>query len=507
MSKNLTVTLLASLIASASMLSAAESPPGATPPNVVADPPKFTHDWPGYNGPDGTFADQSRVPLLDDLSQARLVWTSEQDDLGYGKTSSHGGHTYGPKSHPSGSCSLIVAGGRVIVTYFSPKNSVVADDVILALDAATGKSVWKQVYAGKGFNRGAGKHPNYGPTPAAGDGKVFHLGTSGRVYAVDLATGKPLWESDVGDYPEHYRTVMAGVPVRADLDLMASQIREPGRKAMRSTVCPLTVIDGVAMVPADRLYAFETATGKELWKLDGASRVPSPAVINGKTYALCSGADQKMRLVEPKTGKVLWTEPIGISFNTTHGFIVADGKAFVPYKKVANVGHWDTAPLAAFALSEIGPKLLWQTKDEAHSETYFAYRDGVLYANLPDKRVKAFKADDGTLLSDLDVSNSMSIHGHLHLWGDRLVLIGDDCHESLAHVCYYQSCTAGAKDLRLSGQALAPRTFKQYHGVGGYECWMRPAFADGFMFTRSVNKETGQGAILCWDLRAQPAAR
>ena len=44
-----------------------------------AEGPKVTHDWPGYTGPDGSFADQSRVPLLDDLSRAVLLWTSEHD--------------------------------------------------------------------------------------------------------------------------------------------------------------------------------------------------------------------------------------------------------------------------------------------------------------------------------------------------------------------------------------------------------------------------------------------
>lgn len=477
---------------------------GTLSPAAHAEGPMVTHGWPCYTGPDGTFSDQSRMPLLADLSKARLVWTSEHADLGYGKTTSGGGHVYGARSRPSGSCSLIVAGGLVIVAYFTPKNSVIADDVILALDAGTGKTRWKQVYTGKGYNRGARKHPSYGPTPAAADGKVFHLGSSGRIYCVELATGMPLWESDLGDFRKHYQAIAA--KMEQTEDIKDGLIRAPDYKSMRMTVRPLIAIDGVLMVPTDSpgLFAFDAAGGKELWMLDGASRTPSPAKVNGRTYALCTGGDRNMRLVEPKTGKVLWTEPIGVRFATTHGFIVADGRAFLPYSKTPTTAAWDTAPVAAFALSETGAKLLWQSKEEAHSETYYAYRDGVLYANIPDKRVKAFKADDGTVLSDLDVSGSMSLHGHLHLWGDRLVIVGDDCHESLGHTCYYQSCTPGARDLKLSGLPLAPRTFKPYHGVGGYECWMRPAFADGFVFTRSVNVETGKGAILCWDLRAKP---
>lgn len=173
MSKNITLTLLAGLLAGSSMLMAAETPPSSTSTNTVMDPPKVTHDWPGYNGPDGTYADQSKVPLLDDFSRAKLLWISEHDDLGYGKTSSSGGHIYGPKAKPSGSCDLVVSGGLVIAGYFSPKNNVVADDIVLAVDAATGKTEWKQVYAGQGYNRTARKHVQYAPTPTVADGNGY----------------------------------------------------------------------------------------------------------------------------------------------------------------------------------------------------------------------------------------------------------------------------------------------------------------------------------------------
>ena len=70
---------------------------------TAQEPPKITHDWPGYTGPEGTYADQSKVPLLDDFSRAKLLWISEHDGLGYGKTSSARRHAYGSKSKPGGS--------------------------------------------------------------------------------------------------------------------------------------------------------------------------------------------------------------------------------------------------------------------------------------------------------------------------------------------------------------------------------------------------------------------
>jgi hypothetical protein len=71
-----------------------------------------------------------------------------------------------------------------------------------------------------------------------------------------------------------------------------------------------------------------------------------------------------------------------------------------------------------------------------------AYRDGVVYANINQKtqgdvRIMAMKGDDGALLNDFRAAQTISLWGQFHLWGDRLVLIGDHCHESIGHACYY----------------------------------------------------------------------
>lgn len=466
---------------------------------------KVIHDWPSYSGPDGTYAEKSKVPLLEDLAKAKLLWISEHEDLGYGKTSSGGGSLYGSKSRSSGSADLIVAGGLVISGYFDPKNNVVADEIILALDALTGQTKWKQVYAGKGYNRTARKHTQYGPCPTAADGKVFHLGSGGRIYCVELATGKPLWDRDLGNYPEQYKTAASKVPVKEE-DKEGVHVGTP-------LYDPLTVIGGVLMVEVatDGLYAFDTNNGKELWRIKGIARTPSPVKVGTVEYALCSGS-QDLQLVEPKSGKVLWTEKIG-AIASRPPFVADSDKAFITLTNEKSAGK---AVLAAFAISETGAKLQWQSKEDIGGGDYSiddsahtGYRDGVIFSTQLGKnangkyftRIMAFKAEDGTIVQDFTPGSQF------HLWGDRMVAIGDNCHESIGHPCYYQSIAIRPGELKLTGRPIAFRNPRQYTGVGAYDSiWMRPAFADGLVFCRSVDKLTSRGVILCWDVRARPSS-
>ena len=458
---------------------------GAMPLAMGETKVEIRGEWPSFSGVDGTRADPSRVPLLDDLSMAKLAWISEHEGLGFGKSSSGGGHRYGPHSNPSGSASLIVAGGKVIAGYFTPREEGVTDDVILAVDAATGQTRWKRVFEGKGVNHGAGKYPAYGPTPTAADGRVFHRGSSGHIYAVNIETGRPLWESAV-------IAVTGEVPAPARQHGMHNALR---------------VIDGVLMVAADRLYALDARDGRELWRLDGAAtRPPTPAAIDGQTCALCSGAGA-MRLVEPRSGRVLWSEPLGIDIPGIRELIVGDGRAFAPC--MAEGSPRGTPPVvAAFALSREGARRLWVSKGAIAGGGTLgsAFRDGKLYMNSEGKLV-VLDASNGAVVAEIPHGDAGSSGGPFFLWGNRVVLrVGNRTHESIgAAVAGLQAVTSDADGLRRSGQLLAPRTFAhpdgQYVGVSGYVFWMRTAFADGFVFDRAVNQTTGKGAIVCWDLR------
>ena len=87
----------------------------------------------------------------------------------------------------------IIAGDRVFA--FSRQDD---NEVMRALDAATGKTIWETKYAAAYKpNPAATRTHGTGPksTPTFADGRLYTLGMSGIVSAFDAASGKLLWRN------------------------------------------------------------------------------------------------------------------------------------------------------------------------------------------------------------------------------------------------------------------------------------------------------------------------
>lgn len=180
------------------------------------------------NGPFGNFNPrQYRVKLIDDMTSARRLWLSEDRDLGFCKGSSSGyiQHLMDGATHPGTGSGLIVADGKVFASSFRPNgavwpekhpsigpaavnekftaqqrgtlrrnNAYEADDFTIAVDFASGKTLWKTIERGQGINRYSGKHNHFMATPVYHDGKAFSLGTMGSL----ILLRRPDWQEAVG---------------------------------------------------------------------------------------------------------------------------------------------------------------------------------------------------------------------------------------------------------------------------------------------------------------------
>jgi outer membrane protein assembly factor BamB len=154
-----------------------------------------------------------------------------------------------------------------------PPTLKVAEDVVLCLDLASGKTLWKCKSPGEAVGRMASS------TPCVADGRVFALGST-HLYAVDATSGKPIWS--------------APLPVKA-----------PASSPM--------VVDGVLVINAGKLAAYDAATGKPLWsqpKAGGGNSSPVAWKSGEKTVVICNGRGV-LTGVDLKSGEVLWTVPGG----------------------------------------------------------------------------------------------------------------------------------------------------------------------------------------------------
>lgn len=190
-----------------------------------------------------------------------------------------------------GFSSPVVADGRVFVhARVGSKDR----EELIALDAVTGKELWRQAY-----DRGPYQSVlNTGPqaTPTVAGGKVFTFGITGFLSAFDAATGKQLWQTDA------YKQFKTGLP--------------------RFGVCcsPLVVGDRVVVAVGGKgssVAAFDAATGEVMWQgLDEAAGTSSPVLFAPAGKPRVGPPDvvfmTTLRLVglSPLDGSVRWEFPL-----------------------------------------------------------------------------------------------------------------------------------------------------------------------------------------------------
>src|SRR5262245_6865103 len=93
--------------------------------------------------------------------------------------------------------SSILAASDVLYTMYGTGS----EDVVGALDAATGRTLWEQgssaAHDKMDFEYGHGPHS----TPLLAGGRLFTVGTTGKLHALDPKSGKVLWSHDLwGEY-------------------------------------------------------------------------------------------------------------------------------------------------------------------------------------------------------------------------------------------------------------------------------------------------------------------
>lgn len=289
-------------------------------------------DWPGYYGVGSAFrGPDCGARMIDDLKDARPMWKAEEPlPCMWGK---------GPEDRyvsracmvgcAGGASSPAVAGGRVYLFYFRPSGKLgaapigyapaapkfateaeitafaakhsanpiaqralvdwyrpFADDIVVCLDAATGRTLWKAVLKDRSANMQGHKWRGYNPVPFVSGGVVYVANYANRLYALDAGTGKLLWEYGdlVGD-------------------------RGKGRAFGPGSTQPV-VAGGVVVVSARSTGAtagVDAKTGKQLWKQRGSGNLLIWRTGQAERVVTCGGHGKMLvSCLDPKTGQALW---------------------------------------------------------------------------------------------------------------------------------------------------------------------------------------------------------
>ncbi|HEX8283445.1 MAG TPA: PQQ-binding-like beta-propeller repeat protein [Pyrinomonadaceae bacterium] len=175
------------------------------------------------------------------------------------------------------------------------------DEVLLALDAATGKELWRSAPAPAPYTvnpaaTGHGKGPK--STPVVANGRVYTLGISGLLSAHDAKTGRVVWRKDFSkQFPTTsplYGTAMSPIILG---DLLVAHVGGHERGA---------------------LIAFDAATGAVKWTYDAdGPAYSSPVVLTaGGERQLVTFTRTELVGVSAATGAPLWKVPAKTSYDT-----------------------------------------------------------------------------------------------------------------------------------------------------------------------------------------------
>ncbi len=155
-------------------------------------------------------------------------------------------------------------------------------ETVSCYNLTSGNPVWKHHDKVRFYDSHAGAGPR--ATPTLADGRVFTLGATGIVNALDAGTGSIIWSRDAAS--------------------------ETGLKVLTwgFTGSPVVVNDVVIISLSGKLAAYDTESGKPLWYgPDGGDSYSSPHLVSigGVSQVLLMSQSGALS-VEPVTGTQLW---------------------------------------------------------------------------------------------------------------------------------------------------------------------------------------------------------
>ena len=206
-----------------------------------------------------------------------------------------------------------------------------ADEVMTAIDAATGETIWRTAYPAP-FQMNPATMP-HGPgpksTPTYADGRLFAHGMTGAITAYDAADGRQLWQVPGTGVTPLYHTAMSPLVVD-DLVIIHMGGHDNGA-----------------------LTAFDVARGDVRWSWDGdGPAYGSPMLFElGGVRQVVVFTQSQFVGVALETGALLWSRPFTTPSDTTSqtpilydGMVIQSGRGngVTAFRVTQSGGSWTT---------------------------------------------------------------------------------------------------------------------------------------------------------------------
>jgi len=386
-----------------------------------------------------------------------------------------------------------------------------ADEVVVAMDAETGKTVWKKVFADEGINIQSGKDAGISNhTMCYADGRVYALGTMGRVYCLAAKTGELIWRGTNG--------ATEGLEAKKAAALKAGKMADKkghSHEHGRGT-SGLIVAGGVLIVPMGThggggLRGLDGVTGRVLWQLNesvrGSAATPSRWVHDGGEYVIVANAQGHVTCINPIDGKVVWrVEDAGANFSSlavgSDYLIAKPHKETVADPVTGEKKESVDGPLGCYRLGPRGAGLLWKLPfaDYQWNEQPPAITNGHVYARVKSDVGEAKPGNARGVCIELSTGR---VKGEF-----TAPFGGADCCTIVADGRVLADADGSHNDTQLY---LADANPAQIKSLGGSVPWRPPhvtttayhpamthAYVAGRVFIR------GQNHICCYDVRRDP---
>jgi outer membrane protein assembly factor BamB len=199
----------------------------------------------------------------------------------------------------TGHSAILAEDGRLYTMYRAGNGRAkqgpwASEETVVAMDAATGKTLWEHTYPSRreDFSFGAGPHS----TPLLVGDRLFTIGTNKQLFAFDKKSGRILWSHDL-------------IKEFGSPELLIRPVVKTGYGC--SPIAYRDTIICSAGGPGQSVMAFRQSDGAVVWKSGDFLTSEAPPIMiemAGRPQLVVFGGGT-VNGMDPATGRILWSTP------------------------------------------------------------------------------------------------------------------------------------------------------------------------------------------------------